>query len=48
MPAFVFNSDLAKAYTQRGVFYANRDNLTQALSDYNKALAINPDWCTGL
>ena len=42
IPAFVFYADLAKTYANRGDFYANHNNLPQALSDYNKAIAINP------
>ena len=44
IPAFVFNPDFAKTYSDRGDFYANHNDLTQAMSDYNKALEIKPDY----
>ncbi|MBD2068662.1 tetratricopeptide repeat protein [Leptolyngbya sp. FACHB-671] len=38
---FDLNSYLAKVYNNRGIAYAQRDNLDQAVSDYEQALQLN-------
>ena len=32
------------AYNNRGIIYSKQGNFTQAMSDYNKAIEINPEF----
>ena len=42
--AINLNSELAEAYTNRGVAYVNKGEMDKAIQDYNKAIDLNPEY----